>query len=460
MIKQEFFIEEQILLTIYTENFDMKDSEPLIEQRDNFKLVESYKIDFQTEEIGFDEVTEGFLEVEHRKNPFSDYSTNFKEFIVSDKKGFINEYHDINPEKRELFLNFSEFVKEWSSYDLTKNPYSLFNTIIYYPKRIDIEMELSKENSNNVKIFPNFQFYQSKNESFMLRAIFKFNDLVIFSILDTFSISEKSFTLECKKEWNSLDIEVFENNEIIFARYKCSFVRSISLNLYVNPKSISKEISIPKKNVKNTIKLEKIGDLENIIVGEKSNPSKLISEYHQEKKLTSKLSKLKEFVFLKTNDKQKGLKKIEELSEMSFSELWVFDPYFIDLSQGKEMIDSVLSVLSKNIDIQKNIVFENKQKNTFEDFKKGSDKLVELLSKHNEPINFKFYGTKEHFHDRFIFLVNKTNIKGYIIGTSMNSFGENYSTLYKIPELFEWEIFTELKNNLLSSVNLELTETL
>jgi len=460
MIKQEFFIEEQKVLTFFIENFDIEDSEPFIEQKDNLKFIESYKINSETENIDFDEITEGFLEIEHRKNPFADYSSNLKEFIVLDKKEFFNEYNDLYPEKRELFFKLSEFVKEWSNFDLGKSPFSLFNTLVFTPKRIKLKMKLNKNNQNNVDIFPNFDFYNTNEESFIIRAIFKFNDEIVYSILDKFLKNEQNFTLECKKEWNSLDIEVFEVSKIIFARYNCKFTRSISLNLSIKSKSINKEINIPKKNVKKTITLERTSDIENLIVGEKTNFSNLISQYHQEKKIKTKLATLKDFVFLGTDEKQKGLEKFENIIEMNFSELWIFDPYFIDINQGKDMIDSILTILSKNIDIKKNIVFESKQNITFENFKKGSNKLVELLNKHKEPINFKFYGTTEHFHDRFIFLVNKINIKGYIIGTSMNSFGENYSTLYKIPELFEWEVFSTLKNNLLKPENIEIDESL
>ena len=54
------------------------------------------------------------------------------------------------------------------------------------------------------------------------------------------------------------------------------------------------------------------------------------------------------------------------------------------------------------------------------------------------------------FHDRFIFLKSDKEIIGYQIGTSLNSFGTNYSNIIKLNDYCAQSIFKTLFEDIVS----------
>lgn len=66
-----------------------------------------------------------------------------------------------------------------------------------------------------------------------------------------------------------------------------------------------------------------------------------------------------------------------------------------------------------------------------------------------KPLNF--IKAKYKFHDRFIFLKTDGNIVGYQIGTSLNSFGTNYSNIIKLNDYCAKTIFEILTEDIVSN---------
>lgn len=113
-----------------------------------------------------------------------------------------------------------------------------------------------------------------------------------------------------------------------------------------------------------------------------------------------------------------------------------YDTYLInyEIVVGIERLRDILKILIKNRNVKKNTVFEIKEINgALDNFisKINDDELNRIYISFN-GLNMKFYGTSEYFDDRFFFYKNKKWITGYLIRTSLNSFGENYSTLLKL----------------------------
>lgn len=65
--------------------------------------------------------------------------------------------------------------------------------------------------------------------------------------------------------------------------------------------------------------------------------------------------------------------------------------------------------------------------------------------------SFNFIKAKHNFHDRFIFLINDEKIVGYQIGTSLNSFGTNYSNIIKLNDYCAKTIFETLNEDIVSN---------
>ena len=58
---------------------------------------------------------------------------------------------------------------------------------------------------------------------------------------------------------------------------------------------------------------------------------------------------------------------------------------------------------------------------------------------------------KDKFHDRFIFIKTDERIIGYQIGTSLNSFGTNYSNIIKLNDYCAKNIFEILNEDIVSN---------
>lgn len=146
--------------------------------------------------------------------------------------------------------------------------------------------------------------------------------------------------------------------------------------------------------------------------------------------------------------------------------MWIYDPYFIDYRPkgGKARINDILKVLGKNIRLKKNIVFEADSEEVarqqFEKFREAIKDTVEFFKKRKIDLNFTFYGTKEHFHDRFLFLINEYSLKTFMLGTSFNSFGDNYSAIIELDPLDGKKVFDILNKEIVSRNHIVLSEGL
>ena len=70
----------------------------------------------------------------------------------------------------------------------------------------------------------------------------------------------------------------------------------------------------------------------------------------------------------------------------------------------------------------------------------------------------KFIRAEKQFHDRFIFLNNIDKVTGYQIGTSLNSFGTNYSNIIKLNDNCAKEIFKILHEDIVTEHILKLSD--
>ena len=141
--------------------------------------------------------------------------------------------------------------------------------------------------------------------------------------------------------------------------------------------------------------------------------------------------------------------------------MWIFDPYFIslDIGGGKDRINDIIKVLGSNLNLKKKIVFE-KSKGDFTAFKDAIKDTVEELQKRKISLDFTFYGTGTHFHDRFIFLKNEDQMQSFLFGTSFNSLGDNYSTVVELNAMNGKSIFEILMKDVASEEYISMYEQL
>lgn len=420
MIRQKIYFNDNIILTIIHENMDNGVEKRFISEIENTEFGELKFVEEYIEKIGeivFDEINHGFLENQNSKNPYYSYSTSFKEFINYEKPLFKENKLTIEMEK---FYKLCDFVRNKTGYKLTENPYSIGNTIIFIPNKIECTCFEYKGEIDGIEV------KGLSNESITIVKL-KYYDL----IKETYVINGSECKIYPEHEWISFDIEVYKRGQIVYARNDISLMKRIVVNGNIISKSMKTELKTKQKSINITSSSRMP-----ITVGKETYP-KLVNYLNDEKVFMQELKNVqrKDLYFLGKNESQRAFDIFEQLMDCDCDEVWIFDPYFMDYDQtgGVERMRDILKIFTKNRNAKKNIVCEAaKAKDDFIQKVIDEDEDIKSISKNFNGLNIQCYKTSEHFHDRFTFMKNKDKIEGYLIGTSFNSFGENYSTLIKL----------------------------
>ncbi|SNX52903.1 VPA1262 family N-terminal domain-containing protein [Thermoanaerobacterium sp. RBIITD] len=466
MIKQVFYFDGKEFIRFYHDGFNdyrknRNLSENTVIDSHNIEFKEYYIDDLINEDIECDDIIEGFLSRNNKKNPYSSCCCNYKEYINYNKELY-NEFQD-----KDIFKKVSDFVEEWSGFKLKYNPYSIFNIFVFNRTLIDINLTTNDE--GNIFIDYNQNIYN--NILFIIKL--KLGNIIVNTMVYRGSIKN----IIPNQLWDSIDIEIYsEDNKLIYAYYDLHFIKYININMGI----INKDIEMNLKTQKRKVNLKSVFN-QLLKVGKKNSDSDRLISYLYNEQLAYKKKNYNNrlFEFLGKNEEDKAFKIFEQISSADgFTEMWIFDPYFIDYKPkgGKDKLNDIIIILSKNLSLKKNIVYEvgkninleeknensidkNKVHQEFDEFIKAIKPTKEIINKKaKQNLNITFYGTKEHFHDRFIFLTNDDFIKGYMLGTSLNSFGDNYSTIIELDLDNAKIVFNKLKNNVVNKDNIMVKE--
>ncbi|RSK28822.1 hypothetical protein EJF36_19150 [Bacillus sp. HMF5848] len=457
MIKQQFFLNDKEMLRIYHHGFDDYPKERLLRE---YASIDENRIEFkemwieniQREEILYDTVTNGFLHADHVKNPYGTLCCEYQEFIVYQKNHLIE-----NGQIAQIasFRGICEFVKKWSGFNLKQSPFSIQNVLVFSPTNILLEKNLYPNNERIIELSLQHNGY----EELTCVAKFKHHQQIVSTRI--VPIKEKHIPIESRYEWSSVDIELYAQDQLVYADYDASFIKSIHIDMGIT----TKQVDMPLPRAGKSVTLEQVVS-EQIRVGESAISKEMQSYQYQEELLKSQINANKRFEFITKGQYERGLDIFTEIAATrGYKELWVFDPYFSTFSTagGKSRLNDIITVLGKNLNLQKNIVFETNEadcEQTFRDFKAAIHETVHKLKKRDVSMKFTFYGTREHFHDRFIFLKNEHRLQAFLLGTSFNSFGDNYSTIIEMEPLDGRMVFETLVGNLLDPTHLILSEDL
>jgi hypothetical protein len=464
LIKQEVFLDQDKIMTVYHKGFD---DYPVDRKISKSKTINGYKLIFHeeyldsidAEKIVFEEQITGFLDCENKKNPYSNYCCDYTEFINYNKKNIIDEFLN----DKNTFNKISDFIKKWTGLDLEKCPFLINNFIIYNPKSFHLDIRLDdSESKDRVKL----NIIKNKYEDLFYLVKFKINNLVV----DTKIYNQENKIISSNKEWNLIDLEVYtvKKQELIYANYDISFIRSINISMNLVSKAGTKKMNSKSREVD-----LKHYSSEPIKIGETTDIKEITNYLYNEKVIAEQFKEKTLFEFLTENEYEKALDILQDIADSStYDELWIFDPYAIhyDIPGGKKRLEDVYSVLANTISLKKYIIYRGKcngnsdvsyQKEDYEDeftnFLTSIDNLEEIVNNSRfEKLNFTFKGTRKKFHDRFIFLKNDDILKGYLLGASINYFGENYSLIMELKERKAKYIFKELNNKILAEENMVL----
>lgn len=442
MIIQEFYWDDEKILTIIHEKMEDKIKNRTLREETEIlghKIIfkEYYNENSELGDFEHDFVIDGFLECNNVKNPYSNYSAQYKEYVNQEDTSLINNQQlSIDTEN---FKKLCKFVKENCNFNLT--PSAIGNLLVFLPIKINVK----SHNSENLP----YLTIEGSDACGTAFVKFKLDDIireyyVLNNIYDGLEIWSK-------RDWDNYEIEIFNDENLIY-KAKHNIIRAINLNVGITTKIIEKKY----QSIDDSILITNTEMSNPITISDNTNLDFLESYLINEKIEMNKIKNPKESYcnFLKQNERKKAFELFKNIIEEN-NEMWIFDPFFISDNSGIDVLIDILITLCSTSKT-KNIVFtespdENEEKNmTFNKYKSqieihGQESLRDLNLN-----SLKFIKATDKFHDRFIFLKNDENIIGYQIGTSLNSFGTNYSNIIKLNDYCAKTIFKILFENVVS----------
>lgn len=442
MIIQEFYWDDEKILTIIHEKMEDKIKNRTLREETEIlghKIIfkEYYNENSELGDFEHDFVIDGFLECNNVKNPYSNYSAQYKEYVNQEDTPLINNQQlSIDTEN---FKKLCKFVKENCNFNLT--PSAIGNLLVFLPIKIDVK----SHNSENLP----YLTIEGSDACGTAFVKFKLDDIIreYYVLNNIYDGLEIWF----KRDWDNYEIEIFNDENLIY-KAKHNIIRAINLNVGITTKIIEKKY----QSIDDSILITNTEMSNPITISDNTNLDFLESYLINEKIEMNKIKNPKESYcnFLKQNERKKAFELFKNIIEEN-NEMWIFDPFFISDNLGIDVLIDILITLCSTSKT-KNIVFtespdENEEKNmTFNKYKSqieihGQESLRDLNLN-----SLKFIKATDKFHDRFIFLKNDENIIGYQIGTSLNSFGTNYSNIIKLNDYCAKTIFKILFENVVS----------
>lgn len=444
MIIQELYWDDEKILTIIHEKMDdriknrtLREETEILGHKIIFK--EHYNKNSELEDFEYDFIIDGFLECNNVKNPYSNYNAQYKEYVNQEDTSLTNNQQlSIDTEN---FKKLCKFVKENCNFNLT--PSAIGNLLVFCPIKIDVK----SHNSENLP-YLTIEGSDARGTAFVK---FKLDDI----IRESYVLNNIYDGLEIwsKRDWNNYEIEIFNDENLIY-KAKHNIIRAINLNVGITTKIIEKKY----QSIDNSILITNTEMSNPITISDNTDLDFLESYLINEKIEMNKIKNPKESYcnFLKQDERGKAFKIFENIIKEN-EETWIFDPFFISTRPGLRVLTDILFILcctpkTKNIVFTETLDDENEEKNmTFIKYKSKIECQREesLRDLNLKPLNF--IKAKYKFHDRFIFLKTDGNIVGYQIGTSLNSFGTNYSNIIKLNDYCAKTIFEILTEDIVSN---------
>ncbi|PFX73143.1 hypothetical protein COL39_15450 [Bacillus cereus] len=398
--------------------------------------------DFLAKHSNYLLIDHGLLHPNHELNPYSGtinatcaFMTRYVSKIKPNK--IIKTYDDrleLNIPSKDL-LSINTFIKEYTGLDLNYNPILFGDTLLYEHTYINIQ----RNETNGIKL-------SRIAKKSMVIVKFKSKTAIVYTNVTLVAENTTDLEINSSVDWHSLDIEVYEDNSLVYFDYDVAFFDGFQLNLSIldRPKKVKLNMLDDFFELKSTSVLEEypngevIEELEELF--SKSN-------YQMRKKLLNEQER-ENITFIKPRETQKSISLISEFFQNTHGEIWIFDPYFTDISRFIKSLDW-LRILSECIfSYPINIVFFCKNANNAYDYNtiKEAIETDSILKEklNNKTLNMNFIQVSSPIHDRFI--IGKTNkdYSGLTIGTSLNSIDNNYFCINTLNHSAAQKVLTEL----------------
>ena len=442
MIKNTITYKNKIILTLYHQGFP---NENLTLKRYRKDLIRKNRIIFTEEYVPDDEWNNlagyaweesALLTPKEKYNPYSDKAcANMVHRIYPNKPSVIwkKDGTTIAEDDLEAIL---AFIQKYTGMNLKEQPVFLGDVFLFSPS--EFEYHSNEENS--------IIFYKLKAGMKIIVHFKNHYNILQSKIIDiTTDTAELEITTDCN--WDNHDVEIYENNSLIYINKDISYIRCINLNLSI----AGRKKRIPLTALQEYYEFEQQQAFEKSIIG---TPPKQVQESLNElnRILVRKINNLKisdDFVFVQPGELSIAMKKITDIIFRAIDELWLIDSYFTDKGNGLQQMTDWLRLIVNSNATNKNIIFycnnEDKALNAkqLKNHMKN-DPIIRDTLKSKQTDRIQLFQTKSAIHDRFLIIQNNDEYSGLSIGTSFNSLNSNHYCIHVLAHKDAKEVLETL----------------
>lgn len=430
MIKDVIRYKNNIILTIYHRGFDCENSmrKRIIKEKIGRNLIvfteeiaRNDEWDLHTE---YDMYERSLVLPDEKINPYKDSACGFMEHKIYIKKPNVILSENGRILKGDAFVEVLDFIEKYTGMDLHAQPTLLGDVFLF-------SMSDFNYKSNEKK---SVILYDLKAGIKIIIHFKNLNGIIESKIIDV-KEDKDNIEVETDFDWKSHDLEVYLNDRLIYKRNNICYVRNMIFNMFIkeSPKKI------PLKSGKSDFKLQQSHNYDTFNVGRDMDQKKKaifdinrlmreeISNYEGNNKI----------IFITPGEEQKARDIITDGIFGDAEELWVFDPYFMDINHGVDKIIDWVRLIVHAKAAKRNIYFYSSAKPDYADVRKPielikNDHVIKEGMKLNKDAKLNLIQTKAPIHDRFIISRNNNKMTGIAIGTSLNSLNGNHYCIYKL----------------------------
>ena len=447
MICDKITYKGEVILTIYHRGFTRESGAKRLHNTlkvGRFNLcfeetvVDEQSINFPIERtIKF----EGLLDAKSNINPYKESACAYMEHYVALYKpkrlfSFSNGNFELLISTEHL-QQINSFVEQHTGLEIAENPIFYGDTFVFschernYRANENVGIIVSSVKSNTT-IFVNF----------------KKNGAIVSAKKIHIDKDTQEICINSDADWAYHDIEIFEDDKLVYCDKDVSYIRHIYLNMgiigtanHIKLKTFESLFQLQDKTSETTSHIgDPVDEIEELLNKSNQKMLRCLKENQDDNRTT----------FISPDEYSKAFKTIAEVIQSSRNELWIFDPYFSNIDGWNTGLD-FLRILAHCNAKSKNVVFFANNLAKAYDAQQVKTHIIQdveiqkiILSK--SSLGITLYQSKAPIHDRFIITKNDNgSFGGIAIGTSLNSIGRNHFCIFALESKSAKTIFENLR---------------
>lgn len=408
----------------------------------------------------------GLVTPDNGLNPYNGdrISANITHYMSFDKPQSV--FTDIDGEYQlyvdvEIVKKILAFIENYCGVNLYSFPIYLGDIFLVEPIELDLKRKCDEHHAVQGVTFTDVPIDSMLVVHFKKSDITRQSNYIVYSKIVSVDKNHSSIQIDSPVMWESIDIFVYKEGNLIYKYVDISFILSLQMNIAMEKPPI--QVNLSRLG---NMSIEQLPSEEMVVVGE---PHMIDSIQRSNISISHALRELNGPSSLQVfHDGQEELARqyiIKQMQKASDS-VYVIDCYFTDYKDDKgfDSIFDWLAILSNVSAGHKEIVYYVSPRIDGTRRALDGESLKQMAREHASTIDYyrQHNGlgiiskeTKQAIHDRFIITKTNDDIVCLVIGTSINSLGNNYHCIHRYEGRDAQWLFNDIISNALRPENID-----